>query len=826
MAEKSSQKKYNSNYKNEQLNYLAFPLGGIGSGMICLEGTGALSHVSLRHRPEVYNEPVMFSAICLKDGKGNLARVLEGPVPKWKAKFPWGISQGHDGASGNGAGGHPFGLPRFPSSVFDTRFPFGKVTLKDTKIPLAVEITGWSPFTPGKADDSSLPAAALEYCFKNTSKKPVDAVYSFHAANFMATEKKPEERKDSVCSRKNGFTLTQPTLPGKPEAQGEFCVFVDGCAAKTNCAWFRGGWFDPLTMVWKEIESGQPVSRLALKDGAPSPGGSLSVPLKLKPGEEKTVRLLLAWHVPHSSLFIGETCSCGTEKKCDETYAPWYATKFKDVAAVAAYWSRHYAKLKKESLKFADAFYDTTLPPEVVEAVAANLTILKSPTVLRQHDGRIWAWEGCCDGVGCCSGSCTHVWNYAQALPHLFPELERTLRQTEFYENQDERGHQNFRAWLPIRPVTNHGNHAAADGQLGGIMKIYREWRVSGASRWMKSFWPRVKQSLAYCIETWDPDHLGVLIEPHHNTYDIEFWGPDGMCSSFYLGALAAAIRMGDECGEDVSLYRELLAKGKNFLEKKLFNGEYFEQIIQWKNLRAGDPTAVKALCHSGYSPEAEKLLRKEGPKYQYGSGCLSDGVLGFWLAEMCGLGDELVDRKMVQSHLKAVHRHNLRKDLSEHANPQRPGYALGDEGGLLLCTWPRGGKLSLPFVYCQEVFTGIEYQVASHLMLCGCIKEGREIVRTARDRYDGTVRNPFNEYECGHWYARALSSYGLVQGLTGVRYDAVEKVLYVNPSTKDNFRSFLATATGFGTVEYKNGKAKLTVLSGKIEVKRIDTGS
>ena len=207
-----------------------------------------------------------------------------------------------------------------------------------------------------------------------------------------------------------------------------------------------------------------------------------------------------------------------------------------------------------------------------------------------------------------------------------------------------------------------------------------------------------------------------------------------------------------------------------------LWNGEYFIQKVQWKNLRAGSPQETKSMVGE-YSTEAGALLDKEGPKYQYGDGCLSDGVLGEWMAAVCGVG-EVLDREKTEGHLRAVHRHNLRRDLSAHANPQRPTFAFGAEGGLLLCTWPRGGALALPFVYSNEVWTGIEYQVASHLMLLGRVEEVLEIVRTCRYRYDGRTRNPFDEYECGHWYARAMSSYGLLQGLTGVRYDAVDRGL------------------------------------------------
>ena len=806
--------RFNGVYEGGRLNHVAFPLGGIGAGMVCLEGTGALSHVSLRHVPDVFNEPYLYSALCVKGEGGNVARVLEGPAPKRK----------HFGApgTGNGSHGRTHGLPRFESCSFLARFPFGTVELHAKDIPLKASLTGWSPFVPGDADASSLPVAALEYSFENVSGREVEAVYSFNAKNLMAVS--GAKGVAQVSRAGDGLVFSQAGGDETPWEEGSFHVRIDAPGVQVNPAWFRGGWFDPGTMAWNDVAAGRCVDAPELRDGfGPSPGGSLALPFRLAPGETRTINVLCCWHVPKTKLRVGEPsgqCACGGKACGDQpTHAPWYAGRFPDILALAGHWSGHYAELRRKSAKFRDCFHDTTLPPEVVEAVAANLTILKSPTVLRQADGRLWGWEGCCDCNGCCHGSCTHVWNYAQALPHLFPGLERGLRETEFDECQDERGHQNFRAWLPIRP-TDHKNHAAADGQLGGIMKAHREWRVSGDDAWLGKLWPKVAASLDYCAATWDPRGRGVLEEPHHNTYDIEFWGPDGMCSSFYLGALKAAVLMGTRLGQDVSRYQGLYAKGRRFLEEELFNGEYFAQKIQWKGLNSPDPTNAEALCKFAYSPEAKAILEREGPKYQYGSGCLSDGVLGAWMAEMCGVG-EILDSAKVRSHLLAVHKYNLKLDLSAHANPQRPGYALGDEGGLLLCTWPKGDKLSLPFPYSDEVWTGIEYQVASHLMLMGEVEKGLEIVRVCRGRYDGSVRNPFNEYECGHWYARAMSSYGLLAGLTGCRYDAIDKVLRLRRAAGD-FRVFLATATGYGSAGVEGGKPFLEVAAGRIDVKEL----
>jgi uncharacterized protein (DUF608 family) len=309
---------------------------------------------------------------------------------------------------------------------------------------------------------------------------------------------------------------------------------------------------------------------------------------------------------------------------------------------------------------------------------------------------------------------------------------------------------------------------------MGGIMKAYREWRISGDDEWLKKMYPMIQTSMDYCIKTWDPRRKGVIEEPHHNTYDIEFWGPDGMHGSFYIGALSAIIEMGKHLGKDVKGYQQLAADAKKSMETDLYDGEYFIQQIKVDGLNAQNPANAPSFGGE-YSSEAKQLLDKEGPKYQYGKGCLSDGVLGAWIARMCGLDDAL-DGKKISSHLLAVYKYNLKQNLTEHANPQRQPMPLVKKAACCFAPGQKEGKLSLPFVYSDEVWTGIEHQVASHLMLMGHVKEGLQILRASRNRYDGRVRNPFNEYECGHWYARAMSSYGYLQALTGVRYDAVEK--------------------------------------------------
>ena len=360
---------------------------------------------------------------------------------------------------------------------------------------------------------------------------------------------------------------------------------------------------------------------------------------------------------------------------------------------------------------------------------------------------------------------------------------------------------------------------AAADGQMGCLMKVYREWQIAGDDQWLKARYPLARRSLEYCIRTWDPERKGALIEPHHNTYDIEFWGPDIMCTSFYLGALRAMVEMATALGweEDAHRYAALAEKGKAYCDQKLWNGEYYYQRVQWKTLKAGRQLQ-KMLSGSGhrhdtgYSDEALRILRREGPKYQYGTGCISDGVMGQWLTTQLGLPDAL-NRSRTRRHLKAIFKHNFRHSLRGHANPQRPGYALNDEPGLLLCSWPQGGKPSLPFVYSDEVWTGIEYQVASHMIWEGLVAEGLSIVRAVRECYEGQVRNPWNEYECGNYYARAMASYGLLLALGGFRYHAPQKRLELAPRLADKKgRLFFAVESGWGSIYYEQHGASLAV--------------
>jgi uncharacterized protein (DUF608 family) len=826
-------------FSADRATQVAMPLGGMGAGCICINGSGGLQDFSIRTRPETTALPAGFTsnspeaafATLYIKGATPVTKVIEGPFPPFKI-----FDQGLQGQGLRRSGSE--GFPRFEKCNFRGEFPFAEVRFADQAIPLDVSLVAWNPFIPLDDKNSGIPCAILEYTLHNNSSRAVDYEFSYHLSHLAPGCRPDQAASANTTIAGKGAFLFNREAPNA-EAYGSATLSVIGAKPRIKAMWLRSpGWeFDSLSALWREVSTGSFTTNEGSNtvDNAGRNGASILLDGHLAPGDSRTYPILITWHFPNCYLREGGVGSgqnasviegqpgCRTvPADAPPPWHPYYSTQWKDARDVAAYVEQNYATLRARTVQFKDALFTSTFPPYVIDAVSANLGILKAPTILRVANGNLWGWEGCFPDAGCCHGSCTHVWNYAQAMPHLYPQLERTLRDLELVRSMDDRGHVNFRGAIPDGPV-DHTGPAAADGQLGGIMKVFRDWQISGDAAWLKRIYPLAKRSIDYCVATWDPDHRGALFEPHHNTYDIEFWGPDGMCTSIYLGALCAMAQMATAVGEatDAKLYGDLAQRSATFMDENLFNGDYYQQKVEFQDLR--DQSFAQSIARvDDKSSEMQQLLKREGPKYQYGSGCLSDGVIGAWMACIYGIDTPLAERN-IRSTLQAIFRNNFKMDLSQHANAQRPGYAMGHEPGLLLCSWPRGDKPTLPFVYSDEVWTGIEYEVASYLIHEGLVEEGLTIVKAARSRYDGRTRNPWNEYECGNWYARAMSSFALVGALSGFRYSAVDKTLYFGPRVKIHpFVSLFSTASGYGMITLDGRNVTVRVIEGELAIEKM----
>lgn len=429
----------------------------------------------------------------------------------------------------------------------------------------------------------------------------------------------------------------------------------------------------------------------------------------------------------------------------------------------------------------------------------------------------MFGWEGVMDNVGSCQGSCTHVWNYEQATPFLFGELAKTMRDVEFNYALDTTGLMSFRVNLPLQPGSG-GGIAAADGQMGTIMKAYRDWQLSGDTGFLTRNWANIKQALAFAWIPggWDADQDGVMEGAQHNTMDVEYFGPNPQMQLWYLGALKAASAMAKAQNDPAFANRcdQIFTKGSAWTDTNLFNGSYYEQQVI--------PPAGHLLAKGTFS--GFNKIQQEDPAYQLAKGCLVDQLVGQFMAHVCGLG-YLVKPQHVQTTLQSILKYNYRASLTDHFNNMR-SYAMGDEAALLMASWPKG-RPKVPFPYFSEVMTGFEYTAAIGMLYENQREPGLRCIRNIRDRYNGSKRNPFDEAECGHHYARAMVSWAAGLALSGFHYSAVSQIMEVNDREGTYFWSN-GYAWGTCTKQKKGAKllVDLTVLHGNLLLKTLTVGT
>ena len=716
------------------------------------------------------------------------------------------------------------GVDRLDEAVFRGEYPFAFLSFRDAALPVRVGLEAFNPFIPLNVADSSIPVAIFNWTFQNPLSKPVSISLLASMTNPVGwqdigveTEPFPErlnQFRDDGSVR--GLWFTAPELPEEDPNFGTAALVTGWEKVDVQTRMDRGGRWDNAHLLWDDFSAdGRLESRIEseYQDGVkPSGGttaeesGAIVLRATLPPKGKAVLPVMISWHFPHFKAW--------TEGTVVRTYT---GKLFRDAWDAAGYAARHMERLTEETTRWHGTIFGSSLPAHVLDAVTSQASIIRTNTCIRLADGQFYGWEGCHDDVGCCEGTCTHVWKYAQALAFLFPELERSIRRNEFLNSLDNDGHMSYRSGMPANVHARTAN-PAGDGQMGAVVRAYRDWQLSGDDAFLRQIWPGVKRALEYAWTAssgWDPDKDGVMEGCQHNTYDIEFYGPNSMMGSVYLGALRAAEEMARYLGEAEKAreYRGIFESGRQGIEDLLWNGEYYIQRVEVmpglsvpEPLRGPAPWGEDCVCDD--PPETQAADGEYELKYQYGEGCLSDQLIGQWAARVVGLGD-LLDPLHVRGAVESIFRYNFRKPIDEVDNVQRV-YALNEEAGLLVCSWPRGNRPRLPFFYCDEVWTGIEYQVAAHLIYEGLIAEGLAVVKGARDRHDGLRRNPWDEIECGHHYARAMSSWSLLLALCGYHYSAVEKRIRFAPKIyQDDFRCAFTTASGWGTLSQRIGKVR-----------------
>ncbi len=509
--------------------------------------------------------------------------------------------------------------------------------------------------------------------------------------------------------------------------------------------------------------------------------GSVGQRLALEPGEEKTVDFVITWHFPNLS--VGGMNNVGRE----------YAARFNDALDVAQYVAKDFERLSGDTKLWRDTWYDSTLPYWFLDRTMANTSILATTTAYRFKSGRFWAWEG----IGCCHGTCTHVWHYAQAPGRLFPDVERRQREeVDFGIALHPDGGIGMRANL------TGANHPADDGQCGRILGAYREHQMSEDGAFLKRTWPNIKLAIEFMIKR-DANRDGILEGAQHNTLDAAWYGRIPFLASLYLATLRAGEEMATETGDAAFAEecRRIADKGATTI-LELFNGEYFFQ----------------------------ELERDHADNVATGSGCYIDQVFGQFWAHQVGLGP-LFDPAKSKSALASLYRYNFVPNIGKFRDTFQRGrwYATDGDKGLIMCSWPKGGLnekwyKAWQFGYFNECMTGFEWQVSAHMIAEGLVQEGLAVARAIHDRYDASLRNPYNEIECSDHYSRSMASYGAFLAACGYESHGPKNHLGFAPAFGGStFKCAFTTAGGWGTFYQKSdAEAEVAVKWGKVKLKTL----
>ncbi len=819
-------------YENENKREISFPLGGIGTGCIGLAGNGQLIDIEIFNRPNKgsHAEFSHFAVKTEKNGQVIDQRILNSD---YLGSYMGQLNRPDFFCYGFGVDRAALtGLPHFKDSRFTGEFPIARIDFIENSFPGKISMTAFNPFIPTNDKDSSIPGAFFEFELENTAEETLDYSIAFSQANLYTKTGAVHSffKKDNI----SGIHLGNNEHEKSDLNYGDLTISTDAEDTSHQLYWYRGRWFDSLTTFWKDLRNTHRIKNreypfVENNTKKTDDVATLVAHVRVMPGQKEKVRFVLSWNTPNCSNYWNKSgCGCAdgscSEKTKPETWKNYYATVFENSMDSGLYAIRKFKELFELTSLFKDTLINSSLPRSAIEAISANLSVIKSPTCLRLEDGSLYGFEGCHCNTGCCEGSCTHVWTYAYSIPFLFPRLERSMRSLEYKYNMDEHGSMTFRLDLPLG-----GNRlkmrACVDGQYGTVMRVLREYMISGDLEWLRSVWPEVKKSVEYAWsehnpDRWDYDKDGIIEGRQHHTLDVELFGWNSWLSGMYLGGLKAAARIAEILGESETSkeYMTIFESGKKILNTELFNGEYFYQKIDLK-----DKTILDK--YAGHDPEIYDAYWNEEQNeimYQIGEGCGIDQTLAQMHADLTGLGEIFEKTKYIKA-AQSIYKNNFYKSARDLNNMCRI-FCANDEGGTIICSFDANRQTPfIPITYAEEAMHGFEYSAAVQMLECGMFEEAFECVGAIRERYDGKKRNPWNEIECGSNYARSMSSYALLLACGGFKYDMSQHLFGFSPIvSKHDFSSFWSLDSGWGNVKITGDMIKVEVLYGSLSLRRL----
>jgi uncharacterized protein (DUF608 family) len=799
-------------YLDADLRCIAMPLGGIGTGHLCICGDGSLRQWQISNNIQhVAYVPFGFFALRVEESwSKQAARILMTddfwnepsyePAPLVSDHF---VPFEHQRAFA--------GFPLVEGTRFTGEYPVAQIEYSLGDWPVACELTAWSPLVPFDSESSGMPVAIFDFEIRSRAPRPISVSLLGSLQNLVGWDGRSPIR--GVSNQSYGNNVNRSSRVGAMSSIEMFNLgltrdhphngeLVLGCDGKnvTACAQWNS-----LPALWEDFFADGKIEPSAIDTPSLAMttwNGSLCEKRSIEPGERMRVRFVYAWRFPNRYVDFAQKEEIVPRDHSRFYLGNEYAKRFPTATAVIKQLQSR-PNLDEETMAYRSAFYDSNLPYHLIDAISANSSTFRTSICMRTEDGHFYGFEGGCGasagGIfaagGCCPMNCTHVWNYDQTLAHLFPDLHLKMREVDWLENQHESGYLPHRVALPLylkrlwdMPIGGPTN-PAVDGLFAGILKTYQQWCMTSGSD-IDELLVHARAAISYAMEKYDDQGDGMIRGEQPNTYDIHLYGPNTFIGTMYLASLLACERMfpdlADEC-------RRRFDSGTKLYDETCWNGEFYRQVVEMDRY-----------------------------EHQFGDGCVSDQLLGQWWAHVCGLG-YVLPKERVRAALQSIFTRNFRENFVGVVQTPRQ-FAMENDRGLLNATYVEGQRPTVPLLYSDEVWSGVEYALASLMIYEGMTDQALQIVKAARDRYSGSHRNPFNEIECGDHYVRPLSAYSLLLAATGVHVDLRSKQLRFAPNwPQEHLRAFFTFVKGYGTVDIAKQEDNLVVTievrSGSLDV-------
>lgn len=827
----------------EEQPHAVMPLGGIGTGNLAIGADGGLRQWQLHNIGNHTGEaPWSFFALRVSQVEPPLDRtrvlqskavladrpltplVTDNVIPAWQQQLL-----------------HM--RPGFDRVEMEAVYPIARLTYRDDDLPLLVEQQVLTPFVPVDVDANCVPAVMFEFTLTSLASEELHGWLGGTLQNLVGGDgvtnpvgvRHPGYGGNTNRLRRTGWTkliAENLTLPVEDPRAGQLVLATDSDSAQAYLQWTDPEQYfafldsraqrvtQPLTAAQRRAD---PAASGVQVDSAsrPSPAGStwcgaLTVPWVLQPGESRRLRFVLAWHFPNRYLNFDQFGPARPQWGASRFWlGNHYAALHADAEAVADHVSAHWDEVVATTRAWCDTLTGSSLQPRTANRLAAQPIGFRSPTCFIDGAGEFYGFEGVLGEStamwasrvgGSCPLNCTHVWNYEHALAYLFPGLERSMRRTEFDVMHAPDGSIPHRVIAPSylpqlwQEDIDGPTEPALDGMLGAILKTYREIRNGAGTQFLTHYWPSVRRLVDHITRRWDTAGDQMLHGVQPSTHDIDLCGINSFMGTLWLAALRAVEEMARLIGDSsyAEATRTRFEQASHNYDTALWNGEYYQQILE----------------------------PGESSDYQWLGGCLSDQLIGQWWAHELGLG-HILPADHVRQALQSVVRHNLKHDFEGFEHPYRI-YADQDDSGLLMCSWPHGERPAVPTRYADEVWSGIEYQVAAHCLREGLVDEATSILDALWTRHDGRRRNPFNEIECGDHYARALAGWSVLRALTGVDYDAPSGALTITPvhallTPRDGTLVLpIVIGNAWGSLRLTPDHLELDLQAGSLELRRV----